>query len=220
MRVRSTPASFPAFALLLAASLAACADAIPPGTTPASAPAAPGPAEALVTFVRPVSTCDTGEWAVVVDEHGRFVGNVQTNTQVSFSTTPGPHVFYAWSNDDIAENINPNSNPIAAVRVGAVAGQSHYVSVEVATPCAVRSTFEMRAVAGNTAAWGDLEEWLGKTQPMTVDRSVGQSLLDAEPDHLHRRLRLGQLKLALVEETRAAAARHTTLLRETADNEQ
>ena len=215
MRVLSTSASL-SLAALLAASLAACADAIPPGTTPVAAPPSPGPTDALITFVRPVSVCDTGEWAVVVDDRGRFVGNVSTDTQISYATTPGDHVFYAWSNDDVDVDINPNFNPIAAVRLRAVAGQSHYVSVEVTSPCSVRSYFEMHAVSGHSAGWADLEEALGKTHPMSCDPAVGQSLLDAHPRHLQRRLRLGNRKLALLELTRGLSGEQEVLLDETA----
>jgi len=100
--------------------------------------------------------------------------------------------------------------------VTAVAGQSHYVAVEVATPCKVRSTFEMRAVAGTGGAWADLEGWLAKAKPMTVDRGVGQSLLDEEPVHLRRHLELGHEKLVVQTQIAAAAEEHEVLLRESA----
>jgi hypothetical protein len=218
MRVRPFSALLPLTALSLAAAaaLVGCADAIPPGTTPAASPVAPGGGDALVTFVRPESSCDTGEWAIVVDERGHFVANVSTQTQVSYVTTPGEHIFYAWSNDDVDVDINPNYNAVAAVRLNLVAGQSHYVAVEVTSPCSVRSNFELHAVAGKGAGWEDLEKWLTKAKPMTCDRAVGQSLLELHPRHLQRHLRLGHRKLALLEVTHGISGESEVLLDETA----
>ncbi len=203
--------------LAAVATLVGCTDALPPGTTPAASPAAPGSGDALVNFVRPSSSCDTGEYAIVVDERGRFVANVPTNSQASVRVNPGPHLFFAWSNDDVQVEINRNVNPVAAVSVDAVAGQSHYVAVEVATPCSVRSTFELRAVAGTGGAWADLEGWLAKAQPMTTDRAAGQARLDEEPVHLRRHMELGREKLVRLERNHAAADEHLMLIQETAN---
>jgi hypothetical protein len=213
--MRASTLLAPFTGLFLATLLGGCADALPPGTRPGALPVSPSAPESLITFVRPTSTCDTGEWAVIVDARGRFVANVPTNSQVAYVTRPGIHTFYAWSNDDIQMEINRNLNPVAVVVVEATPGQSQYVAVQVTAPCSVRSNFEMRTVAGSGPAWQDLEGWLKKAQPMTVDRAVGQALLNEEPIHLARHLELGREKLRLLQATTDASREHLALLRET-----
>jgi hypothetical protein len=199
----------------LAFALAGCADALPPGTTPApGVQAGPGPRESLVTFVRPVSTCDTGEWAVVVDERGRFVGDVAAGTQISVVTSPGPHRFYAWGNIPLGYT-EFGMNPVGAVRLTTRPGESAYVSVEPPAPCATRAAFELRAVSPEGPRAGELHDWLTATTPVTVDRDSRQRALDARPTHLQAHLELGEAKLRMQDTTNDRTNRHAKLVEET-----
>jgi hypothetical protein len=213
MRLLSTPLALTIVATSLAFAFVGCVDALPPGAVLASAPpAAPGPSEASVTFVRPESACDTGEYTVIVDDHGRFAADVAAGTQVTVPVVPGAHAFYAWSHVDVHVNIERAYNPVAATRVNAVAGRATYVSLEVESPCrSNRATFEMHQFAAAAAADKELEHWLGNTRAVTVDRAAGQARLEENPAHLAWRLELGQQRLRRVDEAEAAGARHAAL---------
>jgi len=198
----------------LALVFAGCADALPPGTTPvAAAPVAPGPERALVTFVRPVSTCDTGEWAVVVDEHGQFVADIASGTRVYLETSPGVHHFYAWSSVPL-ESSDLGINPVGAVRVATRAGESAFVAVEYPQPCQSRSAFELQGISADGPRGGELREWLADTTAVSSDRAARQAALEASPVHLRRHIDLGEAKLRQLDEQRDRASRHAKLLHE------
>jgi len=214
MSTRTTSASIALAVTTLALGLAGCADDLPAGTVRAASPTAAGPGEVLVTFVRPESSCDTGEYAVVVDEHGRFVANVVAGTNVSYSTTPGPHAFYAWSNVDLHIDKEQSFNPVAAVRVNVEGTEPQYVALEVATPCGARANFDLHQVKRTSAAWAEVQGWLASTTPVTVDRKAGQALLEARPAHLRNALEFGMAKLRRSHEADARRARYEATQRE------
>ncbi len=222
MRTLSAPSLLAVTVTSLAVSLAGCAESLPPGTSLASGPPAAGPGEALVTFVRPVSSCDTGEYAVVVDDRGRFVGNVATGTRIAVSVMPGLRAFYAWSNVDVHVDREPAFNPVSALRVNVANGQEQYVALEVAAPCNTRSTFSMRLplmmgmhpAPGQVGAGGDVDDMLASTKLVTVDQAAGQVALDAKPAHLRAHLAQGEAALRRGEDTGAQAAQYRTIQKE------
>ena len=217
MRTLSTSSLFALAVTSFAISLAGCAEALPPATSLASAPPAAGPDEALVTFVRPVSTCDTGSYAVVVDAHGRFLGYVAAGMRVAVPVRPGAHVFYAWGNIDYHIDKETSFNPVAAARVEAVGGQDNYVAIEVETPCTTgRTTFLMHQAQLGGGAGGDLQDWLASTKLVTVDRAAGQAEIEAKPIHLQAHMEKGQAALQKMEQTKARDARYKAVMREDA----
>ena len=217
MRTLTIPASL----LLAAFCLAGCEEALPPATTASNVVPSPNPGEAMVTFLRPTSSCDAGEYVIVVDEHGRFVGNLAAGTQVSFPTHPGTHVFYAWSNVDLIVTRDPNFGAVAATRVKAHAGEDSYVFVASGRHstggCQARFVFELVA-AGSlpNAAEGraDAIELVHETRPVTTDRVAGQIQIESRPAHLHYFLELGARNLERQEAARAAIHRQRALWRE------
>ena len=215
MRTRSTAATLVVASLGLGALVPACVDPLPPGTAVASTPTGASPDAALVTFVRAVSDCDTGEYAIITDTAGRYVGSLGPGTQFSARVAQGPHGFYAWSNVDLHVDMNRAFNDVAVVRLDAVRGESRFVKLEVQSPCRNnRSTFDMQVVAQTGEMWKELEPLLTKTTPLTVDVAAGQAALDAQPAHLQRHLEFGSRKLRSYEQTRLRDERTAQLRKE------
>jgi hypothetical protein len=213
MRLLSSSALLPLLCLAGAALGVGCEEALPPGTTIAEkAPALQG-REAVVTFVRPVSPCDTGEYAVVVDDHGRFVGNVAAGTRVSYATEPGRHVFYAWSNVELVVLSNPNFSAVAAVRADVRPGEPNYILMDSAKPCQGRLSLEIasvRAMRDPAAGLAEVTGLLERTTPVNSDVVAGQAALDSRRARVHFYMELGKMTLRrrdlAREEARRAAA--------------
>jgi hypothetical protein len=175
---------------------------------------APQPGDASVVFVRPESSCDGGDYSIVVDDHGRFVGNVAPGTRVSVPVRPGTHIFYAWSSLDLRVEKEPNFNPVAAVRVNAVPSQTEYVSLTDS-----RHHFECNAwmsveMTPQDVLSSDLAGWLNSSKAVVADRGAGQAALNARPALLQTDLELGQAKLQRLDELHAREERRRALTAE------
>ncbi len=180
----------------------------------APGPSSAGPDGTAVTFVRPESPCDLGEYAILVDDHGHFVGNLAAGTRLVHPTTPGDHAYYAWSNVDLIVDRVPNFNPVSAVRVHAVPGQSSYVLLDNSKPCQSRFAFDMLSVNRGSGAWGDVAQALASTKPVRVDRAAGQLALDARPAHTQLYRELGVAKLQRNDQADTARVRQVGLRHE------
>ena len=215
MRICSTTACLILAATCVGASLPACVDALPPGTTAASPLTGPTPDVAQVTFVRPVSSCDTGEYLVVVDEVGHLLAKMSPGTQVAATVSPGRHVVYAWSAVDVHLDSEPGFNPVGAVRVNAHRGETKYVAVEIDSPCRFnRVTFDLHVMGEKSPRWSEMKEWLDKTSPVTVDLVAGQADLASRPAHLQRHLEFGARTLHRRDQNRLRDQRTAALRRE------
>jgi hypothetical protein len=198
----------------LAVLVCGCDHQLPPMATAAATLPAPGPREASIVFVKPVSPCDTIGYSVVVDEQGHFVGNLTPGTRVAYPVSPGTHVFYGWSSLDLRLDRVPNFNTAAAIRVDAVEGQTEYVALLVFKPgidCQTWALIDMYHVKPHDGLWGDLQSWLGATTPLAVDRVAGQAALDAKPAFLQTYLELGQWKLHRLDNEKAHKDRREAL---------
>jgi hypothetical protein len=211
MSTRTSNAAFALGLLSVAAASAACVEALPPATTLSSAPVAAAAGESLVTFVRPESACDTGEYAVVVDARGHFVGNIAAGTQVSFATAPGTHAFYAWSNTDLHIDKDPSFNPVSAIRLDALPVGATYVLVDIPAPCSPRATFELRHVGAAEVAGPDFTDLVAKARTVSVDRAAGQVALESQPVHLQARLEFGAARLRRADDAEAKKVRFDAL---------
>ena len=224
-RVRATTACEMSLSMrlthVLAASclgflLSGCAREVPPAMTPSASLLAPPAGQAAVVFVRPLSPCDTSEYSIVVDDHGRFVGNVAPGTQIVVPITPGTHVFYSWSNIDSRSEREPSFNPVMATRVDARGEGPQYVALIVqmqdstVTRCNAYSHVSMHRVRPgqrDDTLWSDLQEWLRSTQPLVANQPAGQATLNANPALLQTHLELGHAKLRAMDDFHARKAR-------------
>jgi hypothetical protein len=178
---------------------------------PVASLAEPGPGEASVVFVRPVSACDGVTYSVIVDEQGHFVGNMPPGTRLASSVTPGKHTFFAWScglNDMRVEQLPPGFIAVGAATVDVLPGQTQYVAIMRPPPCGNRAWpthWRMRRVPRNSGLWPDLVGWLGSTAPLVADLAAGQASLDENPALLKTYLELGQRTLRIHDEIRDEA---------------
>jgi hypothetical protein len=204
----------------LSALVWGCGIDLPPATTPAAALPGPAPRGASVVFARPPSVCDSNEYTIVVDERGRFVGNLAPGTRLAYPVTPGRHAFYAWSNFDLRLGINANFNPAAAEHVEAVEGQTYYVAVilnKSGSYCPPWLPPELKG-ADTATDPGDVASWLRSTTPVDVDRVAGQAKLDSKPALLRTYMELGQWKLQRLDEENARTDRRDEIRTEKLDD--
>jgi hypothetical protein len=188
--------------ILFAVLLAGCADKLPPAMTQASsfggAPSGP-----TIVFVRPSSACDTNDYEVLVDGHGRFLGNLPPSSHTAVAVAPGPHVFYAWSSRDLRYPQEPGFNAVSAIRVNVTAREPQYIALltekRESLRCNEYALVDLLPVGEHDALWGDVQDWLGTTKPLLSNRLTGQADLDAKPAHLQSYLELGWAKLVRTE---------------------
>jgi hypothetical protein len=176
--------------------------------SPAASAAVPS-ATPTVVFVRPESPCDTSDYSVVVDERGRFIGNVAAGTQVVVPVSPGRHVFYSWSDRDLRFDKLPEFNPVAATRVDAVGTETHYVALLVESRGSVVSRcYPYAVVSMQPVTPGDeLQEWLQSTQLLVPNQEAGQLALRSNSALLQTHLELGRAKLDQIDYATAKKAR-------------
>jgi len=172
--------------------------------------------DASVVFVRPESSCDKGDYSIVVDDHGRFVGNVAPGTQVAIPVKPGTHTFYAWSSLDLRVEREPSFNSVAAARVNAVASQTAYVTLTVSRPHFECFDWAWVEMTTRDLLSTDLQTWIHTTRPVVADRAAGQAALNARPALLQTDLELGQAKLQRLDDLAAREERRQALAAEVA----
>lgn len=201
--------------LVAPVALFGCATPLPPpAMAPAGASQRAAPEATRVVFVRPDSPCDAGDYSTIVDASGRFVANLSPGARVAAPTTPGTHVFYAWSSIDLRfEGQAQGFNPVAAVRVDAVPGTTSYVAILVTergstvTRCDPYPLADLVAVTVGGPRWSDLEGWLSSTKALVAEPGPGQLWLDSNPAKRDSAMDLGRARLTELDVVRTAEAR-------------
>jgi hypothetical protein len=196
--------------ILFAVLLAGCADQLPPAMTQTSSLAG-GASGASVVFVRPSSACDTDDYEVLVDSHGRFLGNLPPSSHMTVAVAPGPHVFYAWSSRDLRYPQEPGFNAVSAVRMNVTSAEPQYIALltekRELLRCNEYALVDLVPVGQRDELWSDVQNWLGTTRPLMANRVTGQAGLDAKPAHLQSYLELGWAKLVRKETLEAREER-------------
>lgn len=140
------------------------------GTSPYMAPAShttPTAAEdsATVVFVRP-SEFGGADRVTIIDGKGRFLGETMPASHFATKVPAGEHLFISWG-----ENTS-------AVKATLAAGKVYYV--QVTAPNGPRTPFVyLEAATVRSPAYGLVDGWLAKTQPLAPDEARGQANLDA-----------------------------------------
>jgi hypothetical protein len=196
--------------------LGGCERELPPATA-LGGPVVPTPApgQGAVVCIRPTSACDESDYSVVVDERGRFVGNVDPGTRVDVSVSPGSHAFYSWSSLDLRMEVLTSFNAAAAVRVDVVPSETQFVTLNVigAPHCLPWPIVEMTA-ARTPGALANAKDLLASTKPVIADRVAGQAALDAKPNLLQTNIELARFKLQQLEEAQAHDDRRAAIAAE------
>ncbi len=200
-----SPSSVRAVVAVLAPfALTACGASVPPAMAPAAGAATPpDSAQSTIVFVRRASGCDTGDYTVVVDEHGRFVANVAPGTQVAVMTAPGSNVFYGWSSRNVRFEKEANFNPVAATRIQTTGLQTKVVALRVILrESASNRCYPYAPVAMRQVPAGESDAELAGTERLVADQAAGQAELDKDPALLKAHLAFGARRVQTNEEAR------------------
>ncbi len=158
--------------------------------------------------------CDVGDYSVIVDAHGHFVGQLAPGTGVVATVAPGEHVFFGWSSIDLRDGRCPQLNPVAAVRVNTAVASTSCVALIVRqrgstlTRCDRHAAIDMLVVGEASPVLENASD--DPTRLLPPDYVLGQAMLDAHPAMLRSYTELGRAKLILLdyyrdEERRRAA---------------
>jgi urease beta subunit len=192
--------------------LGGCAVTMPPAMAPASELPAPAAGQGSVVFVQPETPCDGLGFSVVVDDHGRFVGNVASGTRVAVAVRPGTHVFYSWSVLDLRFERDQNINMSAATRVRVGPSETKYVGI--GPLLGRRQCLDLPVMEMTELTPAQVDGALQATQPVVADRAAGQADLDSKPFLLRTNLELGRWKLERLDDIKAHEIRRASLVAE------
>jgi hypothetical protein len=133
------------------------------------------PDAATVIFVRPSAY----GWAVsadVMDEAGRFVGQMVPGGNFAVLVPPGRHMFVVW-----AENTD-------ALQADLLPGHIYFIEGYV-TPGAFSAHFHLKAIKPALPNWMRKDSWMRETTQYAVDQAAGQARLNARGGDIQERIR-------------------------------
>ena len=152
------------------------AEVIPP--RPIAAP----PDQAVVVFVRP-SNLAYAVSANILDETGRFLGDMPARGHFAASLPPGRHMLIVW-----AENTD-------AMTVSLLPGRIYFIEV-YASMGAWSAHMHLRAIKPSLPSWYEKDNCMRSTTQYVADVASGQANLAGRQDDLRERLRRGQEHLS------------------------
>lgn len=135
--------------------------------------------QATVVFVRPSKLA----WAIsanILDENGKFLGDMPADGHFAVTLPPGHHTFVVW-----AENTDALSADLQP-------GKVYYVEV-YASMGAWSAHMHFRAIKPSLPSWAERDQWMTKTKQYASDFVTGQANLDKKgAQAVNERLRRGQ----------------------------
>lgn len=125
----------------------------------------PPPAgKARIVFIRP-SGYAAAAVPTILDRNANFVGDLVARSKFAVDVDPGAHVFILWSEST------------RALKANVAAGKTYYVEAAVGMGMWTASV-TLRAIKPSSEHWRKLDEWMARTQTMTVDTAAGQAHVD------------------------------------------
>jgi hypothetical protein len=152
---------------------------------------------ARVVFLWPPTSCDAAGHYTIVDDTGRFLGNITSGTRVSVDVSQGSHTFLAWNPRREADQGTPTAIEVAVMHATVFKGATYYVQVafgewgmrgpvtSYSRPrwglgmhrrCASRDPVLLAATSGP-----QLELWMQRLEAYEPDLGQGQRWLDQDP---------------------------------------
>lgn len=130
--------------------------------------------KATVVFIRP-SGYGGRMKTVLLDEHGRFLGEDWGETYFSVQVPAGDHVFLSW-----AENT-------AALHASVAPGKTYYVEVAPKMG-AFSARIQLIALTPHSENWPKLKEWISESKQIIPNEAAGQAYLTKRADDVKERL--------------------------------
>lgn len=159
------------------------------------------PTSALVIFVRDSNPCDGGDPFRVVDESGRFLGELVPSSKFPVRMEAGHHDFIAWQpHGDLPHDLYPDANQVGALGADLQAGKTYTIDVsiknathEVHKACFAYQFLVMHFVDPSTPS---VSEVLDRAAPFLPDVARGQAALEQDRTDVSTHIALGLQKLA------------------------
>jgi hypothetical protein len=158
------------------------------------------PDSALVIFVRDSNPCDGGDPFRLVDDSGRFLGELIPASKFSVRMEAGHHAFFAWQpHGDLPRDLYPDANQVGALGADLQAGKTYTVDVSirnnthgVRNSCFGYLFLVMHFVDPSTPSVGEVVD---RATPFTPDPAKGQAALEQDRTDVSAHITLGLQKL-------------------------
>jgi hypothetical protein len=142
-------------------------------------PIAASPNQAMVVYVRPTKQAYAIS-ANILDENGRFLGDMPAQGHFAVALPPGRHTFVVW-----AENTD-------ALSAELMPGKIYFVEV-YASMGAWSAHMHLRAIKPSLPSWAERDHWISSTNQYAADTASGQANLAKKgAEAIAERLRRGQ----------------------------
>jgi hypothetical protein len=158
------------------------------------------PDSALVVFVRDSNPCDGGEPFRVVDDDGRFLGELIPASKFSVRVATGHHAFFAWQPyGDVPRELYPDANQVGALQAEFLPGKTYTVDVSITNAThGVRKTcfgYQFLSLHFVDPSTPSVAEVLDRAAPFTPDAAAGQAALERDRTGVSAHITLGLQKL-------------------------
>ena len=155
---------------------------------------------ALVVFVRDSNPCDGGDPFRVVDDNGRFLGELVPSSKFAVRMEPGHHAFFTWQpHGDLPRDLYPDANQVGALSAELLPGKTYTVDVSIKNPThEVRKTCFGYLFLGCTSSIPPRPRWPRCSTGRAVHPRPGQGASRARAGP-HRRERAHHARAAEAE---------------------
>jgi hypothetical protein len=155
---------------------------------------------ALVIFVRDSSPCDGGDPFRVVDQSGRFLGELIPSSKFAVRVSTGHQAFFAWQpHGDVPRDLYPNANQVGALEADFQTGKTYTVDVSITNPthgvgktCFGYQFLALHFVDPSTPSEATV---LDDATPFLPNAALGQAALEQDRTSLSEHIALGLQKL-------------------------
>jgi hypothetical protein len=159
------------------------------------------PDSALVIFVRDSNPCDGGDPFRVVDDTGRFLGELIPSSKFSVRMATGHHAFFAWQpNGDLPRDLYPDVNQVGALEADFQPAKTYTVDVSITNAThGVRKTcfgYQFLALHFVDPTSPPVAAILDDATPFTPNAALGQAALEQDRKSVSEHIALGLQKLS------------------------
>jgi hypothetical protein len=159
------------------------------------------PDSALLVVMRDSNPCDGGDPFRVVDDGGRFLGELTPHSKFAIRLPAGHHALFAWQPfGDLPTDLYPNANQVGALEGDFEAGKTYTAEVSVNNPThAVRKTcfgYLFLSIHFVDPSSPTVSEELSNAEPFTPDFVAGTAAVEKDRANVSAHIAMGMRKLS------------------------
>jgi hypothetical protein len=218
------------FSLLLATAflICACSASRPPFTQLDAASVRADPQLATVIFLWPSTSCDPGGYYTLATADGKFIGNVESGTQLRTLLPAGQYTVFGWNEPREEGQAAIVRGMVPVLSAALLGGRTYYVRMAFGEwdDKGPRNVFTVRKAVRvcfapdhkvtsafvflrpNSDLWDEIPTWTRELEAIAPDTASGQSWLDGRREAFTSHLSFAQARF---DELRAGAKHMATI---------